>query len=306
VRVLVAGASGVIGRPLVGRLVDAGHEVTGTASSAGGAGAIEAAGARAAVCDALDADAVLATVSAARPEAIVNELTRLPRDYDPRKIDYEPTNRLRRDGGRNLLAAAEAVGVSRFVSQSIAFLYAPVGPMVVDEDAPVWSDAPPPFGDAIATLLGHERAVVESGGLVLRYGQFYGPGTYYGRDGSVAERVRRRRFPIIGRGEGRFSFIHVDDAATATAAAVEGGAAGVYNVTDDEPAPLREWLPLYAEALGAKRPFRIPTFVARLVAGAFAAAGASELRGAANAKARRELGWAPRYPSWRQGFRQSA
>jgi nucleoside-diphosphate-sugar epimerase len=142
-------------------------------------------------------------------------------------------------------------------------------------------------------------------GLVLRYGQFYGPGTYYAPDGSMAEQVRRRRFPIVGRGDGVFSFIHLDDAASATIAAVEHGSPGVYNVVDNEPAPLREWLPVYAEALGAKSPFRVPTFLARLVAGSFAAIMATQLRGASNAKAKRELGWEPRYASWRQGFREA-
>jgi 2-alkyl-3-oxoalkanoate reductase len=308
VRVLVAGASGVIGGPLVRQLVAAGHEVTGTTSSPARTGAIEAAGGRAAVCDALDAAAVAETVAAARPEVVVNELTRLPREYNPRTVDYEPTNRVRREGGRNLLEAARSAGARRFVTQSIAFLYAPEGPSVLEEDAPPWTDAPGGFSEGVATLIGHERAVLEADGvdgLVLRYGQFYGPGTYFARDGSIARRVAKRQFPIIGPGEGVFSFIHVEDAAGATVAAVERGAPGIYNVTDDESAPLRQWLPVYADALGAKRPFRIPTFVARLFAGSFAALTASGLRGASNAKAKRELGWAPRYSSWRQGFREA-
>jgi nucleoside-diphosphate-sugar epimerase len=305
-RVLVAGASGVIGRPLVRQLVAAGHEVTGTSSTPARTEAIEAAGAQAAVCDALDADAVKETVAAARPEVVVNELTRLPRDYNPRTLDYGPTNRVRREGGRYLLAAAEAAGVRRFLTQSIAFLYAPEGPPVLDEDARPWTDAPGAFREGVATLVEHERAALDADGLdglVLRYGQFYGPDTYYARDGSIARRVLKRQFPVVGRGEGVFSFIHIEDAAGATVAAVDRGASGIYNITDDEPAPLRDWLPVYADALGAKRPRRIPTFVARLVAGPFAAASASGLRGASNAKAKRELGWRPSHPSWRQGFR---
>jgi nucleoside-diphosphate-sugar epimerase len=308
VRVLVAGASGVIGGPLTRRLVAAGHEVTGTTSAPARSGAIEAAGARAAICDALDATAVSQAVAAARPEVVVNELTRLPREYNPRTLDYEPTNRVRREGGRNLLEAARSAGARRFVTQSIAFLYAPEGPSVVEEGARPWTDAPRGFSDAIATLIGHERAAVEADGLdglVLRYGQFYGPGTYFARDGSVARRVEKRRFPIIGPGEGMFSFIHVEDAAGATVAAVERGAAGIYNVTDDEPAPLRDWLPVYADALGARPPFRIPTLVARIFGGSIATLTANGLRGASNAKAKRELDWAPRYPSWRQGFREA-
>ena len=158
------------------------------------------------------------------------------------------------------------------------------------------------------STLEHEREATNTAGLegiVLRYGQFYGPGTYYAPDGNIAEQVRRRRFPIVGRGEGMFSFIHTEDAASATVASLDRGAPGIYNIVDDEPAPLREWLPVYAEALGARRPRRVPTFLARLVAGPFAVAFATELRGASNAKAKRELGWQPRYPSWRQGFRET-
>jgi 2-alkyl-3-oxoalkanoate reductase len=307
VRVLVAGASGVIGRPLVRALAAAGHEVTGTTSSPSGTGAIEANGASAVVCDALDGAAVKDAVTAARPEVVVNELTRLPRDYNPRTLDYAPTNEVRRLGGANLLAAAREAGARRFITQSIAFLYAPEGPTVVDEEARPWTDAPGAFRDAVNSLVEHEQAVTSASeltGLVLRYGQFYGPGTYYTRDGSIGERVSKRQFPIVGPGEGMFSFIHTDDAASATVAAIERGDAGIYNVTDDEPAPLREWLPAFAEALGAKRPRRAPTWLVRLIAGPFAALSASGLRGASNAKAKRELGWQPGYSSWRQGFRE--
>jgi nucleoside-diphosphate-sugar epimerase len=307
-RVFVAGASGVIGRPLVRQLVAAGHEVVGMTSRDSGREAILEAGGEAVVCDALDADAVEATVRDARPEVVISQLTRLPKEYDPRKIDYEPTNRVRAEGGRNVIRAAKAAGARRFITQSIAFLYAPEGGMVKDEEARPWTDAPEPFGSGAQATLGHEREALGTSGLegiVLRYGQFYGPGTYYASDGNIAEQVRRRRFPIVGRGTAVFSFIHVDDAAGATVVALDRGAPGVYNVVDDEPAPLREWLPVYAETLGAKRPFRVPLFFARLAAGSFAAAFASQLRGATNAKAKRELGWQPRYPSWRTGFRQA-
>jgi nucleoside-diphosphate-sugar epimerase len=307
-RVFVAGGSGVIGRPLVRQLVAAGHEVVGMTSRDSGREAILEAGGEAVVCDALDADAVEATVRDARPEVVISQLTRLPKEYDPRKIDYEPTNRVRAEGGRNVIRAAKAAGARRFITQSIAFLYAPEGGMVKDEEARPWTDAPEPFGSGAQATLGHEREALGTSGLegiVLRYGQFYGPGTYYASDGNIAEQVRRRRFPIVGRGTAVFSFIHVDDAAGATVVALDRGAPGVYNVVDDEPAPLREWLPVYAETLGAKRPFRVPLFLARLAAGSFAAAFASQLRGATNAKAKRELGWQPRYPSWRTGFRQA-
>jgi nucleoside-diphosphate-sugar epimerase len=307
-KVFVAGASGVIGRPLVRQLVAAGHDVAGTTSKPENVAGIEAAGATPIVCDALDAEAVRAAVRDAAPEVAISQLTRLPREYNPRKIDYGPTNRARAEGGHNLIEAARAAGVRRFITQSVAFLYAPEGEMIKDEEARPWTDAPDPFRSGAGSTLDHEREATHTSGLegvVLRYGQFYGPGTYYASDGNIAEQVRRRRFPIVGRGEGMFSFIHVDDAASATVASLERGAPGIYNIVDDEPAPLREWLPVYVEALGARRPRRVPTFLARLVAGPFAAAFATQLRGASNAKAKRELGWEPRYPSWRQGFREA-
>ena len=307
-KVFVAGASGVIGRPLVRQLVAARHEVTGTTSKPENAAGLEAAGATPVVCDALDAAAVKAAVRDSAPEVVISQLTRLPREYNPRKIDYGPTNRARAEGGHNLIEAALAAGARRFITQSVAFIYAPEGEMVKDEEARPWSDAPEPFRSGADATLEHEREATQTPGLegvVLRYGQFYGPDTYYAADGNIAEQVRRRRFPVVGRGEGVFSFIHIDDAASATVASLERGAPGVYNVVDDEPAPLREWLPIYAQALGARRPRRVPTFLARLAAGPFAAAFATQLRGASNAKAKRELGWEPRYPSWRGGFREA-
>jgi 2-alkyl-3-oxoalkanoate reductase len=307
-KVFVAGASGAIGRLLVPQLVAAGHEVTGMTSKTENVVPVEGAGATAVVCDALDPEAVGAAIREARPEVVISQLTRLPREYNPRKIDYGPTNRARAEGGHNLIEAARAAGVRRFVTQSIAFIYAPEGGMIKDEEARPWTDAPEPFRSGAGPTLEHEREATQTPGLdgiVLRYGQFYGPGTYYGPDGNIAEQVRRRRFPIVGRGEGMFSFIHTEDAASATVASLEGGAPGIYNIVDDEPAPLREWLPVYAGVLGARRPRRVPTFLARLAAGPFAAAFATQLRGASNAKAKRELGWEPRYPSWRQGFREA-
>jgi nucleoside-diphosphate-sugar epimerase len=306
-KVFVAGASGVIGRPLVRQLVAAGHEVTGMTSSDGGKTAIEEAGGSAVVCDALDAEAVREAVSSIRPDVVVNELTKLPRDYDTRKLDeefYGPTNRIRTEGGGNLLTAAIDAGAKRFVTQSIAFLYAPEGPMVKDEEDRPWTDAAPPFGDGVRAMVSHERAVLDADGidgLVLRYGWFYGPGTYYAADGSIAQMVRKRRFPVLGGSDGLFSFIQIEDAAGATVAACERGEPGVYNVVDDEPATVAEWLPAYAEALGAKRPWKVPGFVGRLLGGT-AARMTMGLRGASNAKAKRGLAWEPRYPSWRQGF----
>jgi nucleoside-diphosphate-sugar epimerase len=307
-RVFVAGASGVIGRSLVPKLVAAGHEVTGTTRNERSAEAIRAGGAEAAICDALDAGAVEDAVIAAAPEAIVSELTSLPNDYDLRTIDYEPTNRLRVEGGRNLLSAGRKVGARRYITQSIAFVYEPEGDWVKDEEARTWVEAPGRFASGLEATLTSEREALETDGmegLVLRYGQFYGPDTYFDRGGSISEQVRKRRFPQVGSGSGVFSFIHVDDAADATVASIERGAAGIYNVVDDDPAPISDWLPVFADAIGAKRPMRVPLFLARLFGGKAAVVMTTQLRGASNAKAKRELGWQPAHPSWRQGFAAS-
>ena len=308
-RVFVAGATGAIGRPLTRALVAAGHEVTGTTRSEERAAWIRAAGARAAVCDALDAAALARAVVEAAPEVVVHQLTALPHRFRPRNRRlYDATNRVRSEGTRNLIAAAQQAGARRLVCQSIAFAYRPgARPEVKDEQAPLFVDAPPPFRESIRVIEAMERAVLGAEGIegvVLRYGWFYGPGTYYAEDGSTAHDVRKRRFPVIGEGAGLFSFVHVDDAASATVAALERGAPGIYNVVDDEPAPLREWLPEYARALGAKPPRRVPVWLARVAAGRIAAY-ADRQPGASNVKARRELGWAPRWESWRAGFHEA-
>ncbi len=308
-RVFVAGASGAIGRSLVPKLVAAGHEVTGTTRSEERTERIRQAGARAAIVDVFDADDLRAAVEEVRAEVVVHQLTALPERMDLRKKDlYDATNRLRTEGTRNLIDAALAAGTRRFVSQSIAFAYRNQGSRVKTEEDPLLLDAPAPFASGVVALNEMERMVLETEGiegLVLRYGFFYGPGTYYGSNGTMTADIRRRRMPIVGRGTGIFSFIHVDDAADATVAAVERGAPGVYNVTDDEPAMMREWLPVVAEAAGAKPPFRAPAWLAKLVAGKQAGTFALRLRGASNEKAKRELGWEPVHPSWRTGFRES-
>jgi nucleoside-diphosphate-sugar epimerase len=305
-RVFVAGATGAIGRPLVPKLVAAGHEVTGMTRSEERAEGLRRAGARAVVCDALDAEAVRAAVGGARAEAIVHQLTALPDRLDFRDRDlYTATNRVRTEGTDNLLAAARETGTRRLVCQSVAFAYAPGGEPIKSEDAPLLRDAPGGFGEGVRAIGRMERQVLEADGVVLRYGFFYGPGTYYGEDGSSTRDVRRRRMPVVGGGTGIFSFVHVDDAADATVIAVERGPSGVYNVVDDEPAPLREWLPVFAEAAGAKRPLRVPVWLARLVGGEAVVASAVGLRGASNAQAKSELGWQPAHPSWRQGFAES-
>ncbi len=308
-KVFVAGASGAIGKPLVRRLVAAGHEVTGMTRREERAEEIRAAGASAVVCDVFDRDALEAAVKEASPQVVVHMLTALPARIDWKADDpLGPTNRVRTEGTRNLIEAARAAGARRLVAESVAFLYAARGDWVKDEDAPLFKGAPAPFGDAVEALADLERQVRGAEGLdgvVLRFGWFYGPGTAYAADGSQADEMRKRRFPVVGKGTGTFSFIHVEDAASAALAAVERGAPGTYNVTDDEPAPMREWLPVYAAALGAKPPRRVPVWLAKLVAGRALAGNAVELRGASNAKFKSELGWQPRYASWRQGFREA-
>ncbi len=265
-------------------------------------------GGEAIVCDVFDAAALNEAVVAARPEVVVHALTALPPRFKP-KADYlAATNRVRGEGTRNLVAAAQAAGVRRVVAESVAFFYEPEGDWVKDETAPLFRDPPGRFAAGRDALVELERQVTGAEGLegvVLRFGWFYGAGTYYDRGGSMAEETLKRRNPIIGSGDGVFSLVHVDDAATAIVAALDHGAPGIYNVVDDEPAPQREWLPIYAEALGAKPPRRVPAWLARLVAGADLASTAVSMRGASNAKAKRELGWQPAHPSWRQGFRKS-
>jgi len=306
-RVFVAGASGAIGRPTVRQLVAAGHEVTGMTRREERMEEIRAAGATPVRCNVFSVDSLEKALHQAQPEAVVHLLTALPPrlDYKAKEDPLAPTNRVRTEGTRNLIAAAKAAGARRLVAESVAFFYAPEGDWVKDEEAPAFAQAPGPFGRAGEALGDLERQVTGANGIegvVLRYGWLYGPGTYFDREGSQTEDALKRRLPIVGKGEGTFSFVHIEDAAAATAAAVERGAPGIYNVVDDEPAPMREWVPAFCEAVGAKKPWRVPTWIARLVAGSAAVSMATQLRGASSAKAKRELGWQPSYPSWRQGF----
>jgi nucleoside-diphosphate-sugar epimerase len=307
-RVLVAGASGAIGRPLLPKLVAAGHEVTGMTRREERMGAIQAAGATPVQCDVFSPDEVEKALREAQPEVVVHLLTSLPPrvDYRAKQDPLAPTNRLRGEGTRNLIAAARSAGARRLIAESVAFFYAPQGDWVKGEEAPLFLDAPGVLGSAAQALSDLERQVGEAEGiegLVMRYGWLYGPGTYFDRDGSQTEDALKRRLPIVGKGDGTFSFLHVEDAASATVAAVERGAPGAYNVVDDEPAPMREWVPIFCAAVGARKPRRVPAWLARLIAGAAAAATATQLRGASSAKAKRELGWQPSYASWREGFR---
>jgi nucleoside-diphosphate-sugar epimerase len=304
VRILVSGASGAIGRFLVPQLLQAGHEVVGMTRRQDKADALTELGARGVVVDALDREAVRRVVLDAAPEAVIDELTSLPRDYNLRDPHlYDANDEIRSKGTPALHDAAREAGVRRFVMQSIAFLYAPEGDWVKNEGARTWLDAPPPLSRSIRVLHENEQRITadpDVEGVVLRYGFLYGPGTYYASDGSIAAQVRKRRFPVVGKGAGMTSFAHLHDAAAATVAALERGS-GIYNVVDDEPARARDWLPVYAQAIGAKPPRRVPAWVARLVAGTIAGA-ANTMRGASNAKAKAELGWQPALPSWRAGF----
>lgn len=307
-RVFVAGASGALGRPLLRQLVAAGHEVTGTTRREQRAEQIRAAGATAVVCDVFDSAAFEAAVVEARPEVVVHALTALPDRFEWKRDPIGPTNRLRSEGTRNLLNAARAAGARRVIAESVAFFYAPEGGWIKDEESPLNVSAPAPFGEAADALEDLERQVRTATGIegvVMRFGWFYGPGTHFAADGFQAEEIRKRRMPIVGDGRGTFSFVHVEDAAAATVAALDHGQAGTYNVVDDEPAPMRDWVPVYAEAIGARRPLRVPLWLAKLIAGRAVAANVASLRGASNTKAKRELDWQPRYSSWRQGFREA-
>ena len=305
-KVFVAGASGVVGRRLLPQLLDAGHEVTGMTRSAEKAKLLEALPARPVVCNVFDRPALGEAIAADRPDAVVHQLTDLPRALDPRQLERQlaGNDRIRTEGTRNLVDAASAARVRRVVAQSIAFAYAPNGDTPRREEDRLDLDAARPWRRSVEAVAELERLVTQSEGIdgtVLRFGYLYGPGTAYDVDGSYADLVRRRRFPIAGRGTGVFSFVHVDDAAAATVAALKRGRTGIYNVVDDEPAPLAAWLPVYAEALRAKPPRRVPLLLARFVPGLRVVDPFSA--GASNAKAKRELGWEPRYATWRDGFR---
>jgi nucleoside-diphosphate-sugar epimerase len=307
-RVFLAGATGVIGRRLLPLLVQDGHEVIGMTRSPEKVEALRAAGAQPVVVNALDSEALRAAVLAAHPEAVIHQLTALPRRIDPRKIerDFVVNDQLRSRGTRALVAAAQEAGVKRLVAQSIAFAYFPGPPGTLHVETEVlYLDSPKDFKRSAQALHDLESAVRGAQGTVLRYGYFYGPGSSISTDGAMVEDVRKRRMPIVGHGEGVWSFIHVDDAARATVAALarENDEGQVYNVVDDDPAPVREWLPALANAVGAPRPWRVPTPIARLAAGDYGTLAMTKGQGASNALIKQELGWKPEHPSWREGFR---
>jgi nucleoside-diphosphate-sugar epimerase len=311
-KVFVAGASGALGKQLVPMLVEQGHEVTGMTHSPGKQDLIRQMGGRPAVADALDPEAVAQVVAEAEPEVVIHQLTAIDPGKLGRSIDklFALTNRLRTEGTDHLLAAARGVGARRFIAQSFAgWPFERTGGPVKTEEDPLQSSPPKTVSETLAAIRYVEETVTGADGiegLALRYGGFYGPDTSVGLDpdGAQVTMIRKRRLPIIGDGGGIWSFVHIQDAAAATAAAVERGDPGVYNVADDDPAPAAEILTELARVVGAKPPRRIPAWLGRLIAGEGTAIMMTEVRGAANDKAKRELGWELRYPSWRLGFRE--
>ena len=300
-RVFLAGASGAIGTRLVPQLIDAGHDVIGSHTSPSSGERVRALGAKPVALDLLDVRAVRKAVREANPDAIVHQATALANVKFSRNMDKvtAKTSELRTKGTDALLAAAREAGVHRFVAQSVAAYsrYTREGGPIKTEDDPLDPTPPKNFEQTAAAMAYLEQAVTDSGGVALRYGAFYGAAN----DGTI-DPVRKQQFPIVGDGGGIWSWIHLDDAAAATVLALEHDGPGIYNIVDDDPAPVREWLPVLAQALGAKPPRRFPTWLARLLAGEAVTVMSTEARGASNAKAKRELGWTPRYPTWRTGF----
>jgi 2-alkyl-3-oxoalkanoate reductase len=304
--VFIAGATGAVGRALIPKLIEHGHAVTGTTRSPAKADSIRALGATPAVADGLDREAVAAAVRAAQPDVIVHQMTALAGLGDPRKFQrsFAATDRLRTEGTDNLLAAAAEVGATVVAQSYAGWPYEPAGGAVKDEDAPLMADPPKQMRGTVAALRHVEGAVTAAGGIALRYGGFYGPGTGLVRGGEQWKLVQARKFPIVGDGGGIWSFCHIDDAASATVAAIEHPVPGaVLNICDDEPAPVREWLPGLAQAIGAKPPRRVPRFVGRLL-GPHVIQLMCEARGASNARAKALLDWTPSVPTWREGFAQ--
>jgi nucleoside-diphosphate-sugar epimerase len=299
--VYVAGGAGVLGSRLVAQLVERGHTVTATTTSPGKKARLEGLGARAVVVDGLDSSAVGEAVATAEPDAVVHQMTALAGKLDPKHFDrsFALTNRLRTEGLDHLLAAAEACGVEQVVAQSYTgWPNIRSGSWVKDEEDPLDPDPPKAQRESLAAIRYLEETVQKQGGTVLRYGAFYGDAS-----DAMVRLVRKRRFPLVGGATGYTSWVHLDDAASATVLALEQGARGVFNIVDDEPAPASEWLPYLADCVGAKPPMRLPVWLAQLAAGEVAVSMLTRTRGSSNARAKRELAWELRWPSWRQGFR---
>jgi nucleoside-diphosphate-sugar epimerase len=306
-RVFVAGATGAIGRRLIPRLVSAGHDVWGMTRTDRGAAALLRQKANPAVCDVYDRTRLWEAMRKIRPEVVIHELTDLPRKFEPRKLTriYAANNRIRREGTTNLVDAARNCGVRRFVVQSMASWYAPGTDRLRTEEDPLYLDAPEPVGTAVRALKFMEDLVLTSDmeAIVLRYGGFYGPGTWLAAEGHGRELLMRRQYPVISGRGGIYSWIHVDDAASATVATLVHGATGIYNVVDDQPAPARDWLPACAQASGAPLPRTVPRWLAGLVLGRGFVAWERTIPGASNRKIKTQIGWTPEFRTWRDGFR---
>lgn len=308
--VFIAGATGAVGRPLVRQLVSAGHEVIGTTRSPEKQGHLRTAGASGVIVDARDIDALRRAIIAASPHVVIDQLTDLAQPLRPGGFGdwLKGTVALRRDVTPALVDAARDAGASRVIAQSAAFMTAPVGPEIVDESASLYLDAPEPLTETVTSNATLEAVVTRAediDGVVLRYGFLYGPGTYYAPDGAFVEQIRDGAFPIVGTGAGRFPFVHVDDAAAATVLALDHGSTGIYNVVDDNPAPMHEWVPYVAHLMDAPPPASISVERADREIGHQLVYYGTQLRGASNDKARRELGFSPVYPDWKDGFRAS-
>jgi nucleoside-diphosphate-sugar epimerase len=307
-KVFVAGGTGAIGTVLVPLLLDQGHEVIALSRTPQKAKELEARGAQIVVADALDREALTAAIRRAKPEVVIHQLTALSgvANFKTLDRDFARTNRLRTEVTDTLLAAARLGGARRFIAQSFCgWPFAREGGPVKTEEDPLDPRPPAAFRQTLAAIRHLEDAVCRASDLeaiALRYGFFYGPGTSIARDGAVVQLVRGRRVPVVGDGAGIWSFIHIHDAARATAAAMSRGAPGIYHIVDDDPAPVAAWLPFLAATVGAKPPWRAPVWLGRLLIGAGGVAMMTEVRGGANAKAKRALGWQPIYPSWRRGF----
>ncbi|MDQ3715799.1 MAG: NAD(P)-dependent oxidoreductase [Actinomycetota bacterium] len=303
-RVLVTGGTGVIGRQLTPLLASVGHEVIALTRSGASAPLVQALGGRAVIGDLLDRVQVARALRTAQPEAIVHMATAIPAVINPRRLSaqFATTNLLRSDGTRYLLEAATDLGVQRFIAQGLAYAYDPAGDGPAAEREHFWRDPPKQFAPVLTALRELEQRTVDAGGVVLRLGHLYGPGSIYSAGGSFAEQVRAGKVPLIGGGTAVFSFTHAHDAATAVVAALDRNIAGPLNVVDDEPAPMSVWLPQYSKALAARPPKTAPAAVARLAVGGWGVAFMTQLRGADNALAKAVLDWKPRFASWRTGL----
>lgn len=305
--IFIAGATGVIGKALVPRLQQDGHHITALTRNAERAEQLGALGITPVFGDVFARQELIDAVTSAKPDVVIHQLTSIPDRMEPKRIlkSLGATNRLRIEGTDNLMAAAQSAGAHTFLAQSIATYYTPSHRSPAEEETALYTDAPASWREIIDALVHLERVTLETAGIngiVMRYGYFYGPGTIYAADGTFTADVRARKVPVIGKGNGIFSFIHVDDAASATVAALNYGKPGIFNIVDDEPAPLSEWLPVFAQLTNAPKPPRVPKFIGRLAAGPFGLFYMTEQRGASNRRAKNVLGWQPCYRSWREGF----